>query len=601
MNENWRDLVLQQVASAIARTRVVADPDGLLLDEDLLRELDHRGFSVLLYDDPWMFRVRYEEDYRQWWDNGQTTANLLVRSTTMNLDAIPYDIMEQSDPVYLSVSQLFSHLDRSIMAEIDPRLFDRAFPVDHAAGPGRLTRGETLLRILRAFYAVDPELVNSREDVWALITKIYQSDYALSASLVEFLAERLSPWQSELTFSLPEALMSRGLWERILRQAAQGGDMMFGARYWLNQLGWDTEIGIQTVQLSPNMNRKLTDFLNQDHIVGGDWLSHAKDIAALRLAAHLGQNTAGDEMLQALDHRFEDWVYRDYGLLQSLSPYPDPTMVHQVVHFMAHQKDVVKWALILIDGMSYPDWLYIKALTDLSSYQVTERAVFAWVPTITSVSRKAVFSGRIPREFGQPLDTTSGEELLWRQFWMRQQRCPAMIRFHKTADLTDPKEVLASVEGDSVEIVGLVANMVDLLAHSSKMGMQQFLSDLKMWIEEKNKWLLTVVTGLVERGFQVIITSDHGHTAVEGIGKPPTGDVPDSKGRRVQVFSSEELRQGVSAEWGQPWAHLSGLPAGYVPLLAPAGKAYAPKGHRMISHGGVSMEELIVPMIRVTS
>lgn len=601
MNENWRDFVLQQVTSAMAQTRVVADPDGLLLDEDLLRELDHRGFSVLLYDDPWMFRVRYEEDYRQWWDNGQTTANLLVRSTTMNLDAIPYDIMEQSEPVYLSVSQLFSHLDRNIMAEIDPRLFDRAFTVDRAAGPARLTREETLLRLLRSFYAVDPELVTSREDVWDLITKIYQSDYVLSNSLMEYLVERLSRWNSELAFSLQEALMSRGAWERILRQAALDGEMMLGARYWLNQLGWDTEIGIQTVQLSPSLNRKLREFLNQDHIVGGDWLSHARDMATLRLAAHLGQNAVDDEVLRALDQRFEDWVYHDYGLLQSLSPYPAPTMVHQVVHFMAHQKDVVKWALIVMDGMSYPDWLYIKALTDLSSYQVTERAVFAWVPTITSVSRKAIFSGRIPREFGQSLETTSGEELLWRQFWIRQQRDPATVRFHKTADMADPKEILASVAGNSVEVVGLVANMVDLLAHSAKMGLQQFLPDVKLWIEEKNRWFSTVIAGLVEQGFQVMITSDHGHVAVEGIGKPPTGDVPDSKGRRVQVFPSQELRLGVSDEWGKPWPHLLGLPAGYVPLFAPVGKGYAPKGQRMISHGGVSMEELIVPMIRITS
>lgn len=596
INTNWRDTVLKHLMAGTERVRVVADPDGLLLDENLLQELEQRGFSVLLYDDPWAFRVRYEEDFRASWDVGQAEPRLLVRSTTTNLDPIPFDVLDQADPVYLSAAQLFSHLDRGIMADLDRRLYDRAFRVNRAVGSGKLNREETALRLLRDIYAVDPLLVRTREDVWDLISKVYRSGYTLSSSLGDVLADALNPWQAEFSIPIRNALTSRTVWESVLHRALRDDEQRWGARYWLGILGWDSQLD-QGQQVSPMLTRKLRQFLAQEPLVGRDWLQGAEDMATLRLAHYRKLEGVDGNLLQALDQRFEEWVEQDYGLLQSLSPYPEPTMVHQVVHYMAHQKEVAKWALLVLDGMSYADWLYIRSLMDLSRYQVTERAVFAWVPTITSVSRKAIFSGKVPRDFGQSLATTSGEEILWQQFWAGKVHG---VRFQKTADGMDPNVLLRSIRNECSDVLGLVANMVDSLAHSAKMGMSQFLSDVRLWVNPGG-WLPQVIDGLLDQGFQVIITSDHGHVPVKGIGRPPTGDIPDSKGQRVQVFPSNVLRDQVGGEWGVSWPHLSGLPTNYLPLLAPTGKAYASHGQQLLSHGGISMEELIVPMIRIMS
>ncbi len=598
MNANWRSTVLKHLTSGGVRVRVISDPDGLLLDEDLLQQLERLRFSVMLYDDPWVFRVRYEEDFRELRDSGQATPRLLVRSASTNLDSVPFDVLDQAEPIYLSVGHLFSHLDRHIMADLDRRLYDRAFRVNSSVGSGRLNRLDTALRLLRDIYFVDPELVTSREDVWALISQIHRWSYPLPGELVEMLAEMLRRWQSVVPVPMRSALTSRHTWEAVLRQSLTGGEMIWGARYWLGLLGWDSEIGDQITHVSSVLTRKLHEFADQEHFVGRDWLQRAEDIATLRLAAYMGLEGGDVPLLQALDERFEEWVHRDYGLLQSLPPYPTPVMVHQVVHYMEHQNDVAKWALLVVDGMSYADWLYIRSLIDLTAYQVTERAVFAWVPTITSVSRKAIFSGRVPRDFGQSLGTTSGEENLWRQFWSQKHRDPATIRFQKTADQMNFDELLDSLDDGACDIVGLVANTVDVSAHSTTMGTKQLLQTLRFWIEER-QWLPKMIAGMVDQGFQVVITSDHGHVPVEGIGRPPTGDIPESKGQRVQVFGSQTLREQVAAEWGTPWTHLSGLPADYVPLLAPSRQAYASRGQRLLSHGGVSMEELMVPMIRI--
>jgi hypothetical protein len=42
-----------------------------------------------------------------------------------------------------------------------------------------------------------------------------------------------------------------------------------------------------------------------------------------------------------------------------------------------------------------------------------------------------------------------------------------------------------------------------------------------------------------------------------------------------------------------------GLPEKYFPLLAPPRRAFVREGERIVSHGGISVEELIVPFIRI--
>ena len=45
-----------------------------------------------------------------------------------------------------------------------------------------------------------------------------------------------------------------------------------------------------------------------------------------------------------------------------------------------------------------------------------EDAVFAWIPTLTSVSRQVTFAGRPPLYFPESIHSTSREPALWRRF-----------------------------------------------------------------------------------------------------------------------------------------------------------------------------------------
>ena len=42
-----------------------------------------------------------------------------------------------------------------------------------------------------------------------------------------------------------------------------------------------------------------------------------------------------------------------------------------------------------------------------------------------------------------------------------------------------------------------------------------------------------------------------------------------------------------------------GLPADYLPLFAPGRSAFVQEGERIVGHGGVILEEVVVPFIRI--
>ena len=59
----------------------------------------------------------------------------------------------------------------------------------------------------------------------------------------------------------------------------------------------------------------------------------------------------------------------------------------------------------------------------------------------------------------------------------------------------------------------------------------------------------------------------------------------------LAVFTQEE---NENLEWGTV-----GLPEDDLALLAPARQAFVQEKQRTVSHGGVSVEELIVPLVQI--
>ena len=121
---------------------------------------------------------------------------------------------------------------------------------------------------------------------------------------------------------------------------------------------------------------------------------------------------------------------------------------------------------------------------------------------------------------------------------------------------------------------------------------------VRQWAEES--YLAGLISHLVQRDFEVYLTSDHGNVEARGIGRPAEGAVADIRGERVRVYDDLEQRSRVAAEFpgSVEWSG-SGLPRDYLPLLASGRTAFVARNKRIVGHGGISLEELAVPFVHV--
>ena len=70
---SWRDQILKEFTPKVARLTLVADPDGLLLEEGILQGIRERGFELIPFEDHIAFRYAYESKFRSRWDRGEHT------------------------------------------------------------------------------------------------------------------------------------------------------------------------------------------------------------------------------------------------------------------------------------------------------------------------------------------------------------------------------------------------------------------------------------------------------------------------------------------------------------------------------------------------
>ena len=105
---------------------------------------------------------------------------------------------------------------------------------------------------------------------------------------------------------------------------------------------------------------------------------------------------------------------------------------------------------------------------------------------------------------------------------------------------------------------------------------------------------------MLGRGFEVILTADHGNVEGLGIGKPNVGATADERGERVHVFSDALLRSNVAEKYpgSLEWPCV-GLPDDYLALIAPPVRAFIGEGKRTVAHGGICIEEVIVPFVTI--
>lgn len=643
---DWRDHILNHFHPAGDRLSLVADPDGLLADEQLLAGVRARGYEPLRFDDPIAFRFAYESRFRPAWDQN-TDLRLVVifpGSRSLLRKSLPHDVLQAGRLLDFSLSSLFPGLDYPIIASLDPALLDKLHAaLEHHDG-SPLGPQASADFILDRCYDILPHRLRTPADLLRAILPLLRSRVILPLPLRERILASLASQSALAGWPVGDLLGDREQALRFLQSEWQhflhGDSGNAPARIPFAEVKEEIAIlflegVLQPLQVADparfpawarpgllhdplehllsrfaHLRQHFSETLPTVEAPYRDWLLAARthaDLVTLRWALHQHLNDedranwdADQEQIQA---RFGRWLLARYGSLHNLPHLPRPVMVHHIPRYLAAERKkhgLEKVALLVIDGLAWDQWLLVKAglARRADAFQFEEDGVFAWIPTLTSVSRQALFAGELPFHFPDSIDTTAKEPTLWAKFWDDQGVPRDRVALVKNVRDVHDAELERALTTSSLAVLGLVINTVDDISHGMKLGTAGQHDQIRLW--ESLGLLREVLLRLLDEGFGVYLTADHGNISALGCGTPSEGLLAETRGQRARVYSDPAFRAEVKAVYPDSieWPDY-GLPPGYHVLVPGGLSAFATKGEQVVAHGGISLEEVVVPFVSV--
>lgn len=651
---NWRDIILRDFTPGVARVSVAYDPDGLLAEQRLVDAIQQRGLEILPFEDDVQFRFAYESRFRSQWDSG-LPAEVVVLAHCRPDDnaALPFDVVGNGRVIAFSLADLFPQLSYPVVASLCPDDLDALYTAVSAFGPGQMGENATKEFVLRHVFEIAPELIKSPVDLLRMLLRRHFTKRPVPTVLDERLIAILRSHGAFGDWPLEKLVPDRGTFLLFLQErwrwylnsligtdSAEGDAMVAGPRvlpfnhddvrvyidnYFVDGLlqavvhsasekltsSW-MSVGVVSDPVSAADRRidrlceTIADAMPSADAHHREWARFAYRWAELQaLVRSTGRTTlhpAVEGQLAAVESAFSTWLSSHYGGLASLPPSP-PTMVHHVPRAISRHVErgrEAKAAMLVIDGMSISQWIAIRdALHERCHTMVFEEdAVFAWLPTLTSVSRQSLFAGMPPLYFPDSIGTTSHECALWERFWSGHGLLPREVGYLRGLGKGTVDELRALASCPEVRVLGLVVDMVDRIMHGMELGAAGMQNQVSQWA--RSGYLSELMQVLVDGGFSVTIVADHGNVEAVGGGRLMDGALSEVRGQRVRVCESRELAGRIAGEYpGSRPGWYPGSPTGYYPVYAPPSGAFVSNGERVVAHGGDSLEEVLVPYITV--
>ena len=656
---SWRDAILNDFVPNVSKLTLVADPDCLLTEEKLALELRGRGFDLIEFSDPVEFRYAYESKYRSIWDRGEHTDLVVVlRLQNAELESLPYDLLQAGRKLSFNLGDLFPNLSYPVIEKLDRSLLDSLFEAQRKSPPDRMGDNATKDFILRHVFGIAAELIANEVELLRALLRLHYGKLRIPLMLAERLIQVLKGHDGFKAWPLSEIVPDdeaffaflQERWPLFLSRLGSANQVRedspeYGLKYpgpdrlpfdhqdikvYIDNLflegkltpveAADIEVdavswirsGIATSGVDDDELRIFRLFGIVENEIPyadaryADWIAFALKWAELSSLVYCGNSTEHKTRLRkigdALNTTFAAWLADHYSSLINLPP-TNPAMLHHVPRRLARDIEdsgSSRAALIVVDGLALDQWVTIRQLLQKQDANLVmrESATFAWIPTLTSVSRQSIFSGKPPLYFPSSINSTNSEEKLWKQFWEGHGLSRLDVAYQRGLGDGDAAGVLDSaIHPGKTKVVGLVVDKVDKIMHGMQLGSAGMHNQIKQWCHAG--FLSAMVGQLLDYGYEVWLTADHGNIQCDGKGRPSEGVIAETRGERVRVYPTPELRAQVAGAF--PFAHEwqpVGLPADYFPLVAGGRDAFVNPGDAIVGHGGVAIEEVIVPLVK---
>lgn len=303
-----------------------------------------------------------------------------------------------------------------------------------------------------------------------------------------------------------------------------------------------------------------------------------------------------------------------------------PTMSHTLFKdkVVPELKDNKPTLLVVVDNLRYDQWKAFEPFLTNSFKKSKEEMYYGILPTATQYARNAIFSGLMPSDMEKQHpdlwlnDTDEGGKNLHEEEFLAAQlkRLGLQLNwsYHKISSLKQGKKLVDSFKSHKDEdLTVVVYNFVDILSHS-KTEMEvikelastdkAYRSLTQSWF--KNSPLMEIIQQASQLGFKLIVTTDHGTINVKTPSKV-IGDKNTSLNLRYKTGRSLTYEKKDVLEAKNPKTiHLPSINMSSSFIFAKGEMffAYPNNYNHYVSyfrntyqHGGVSLEEMIIPFV----
>ncbi len=324
---------------------------------------------------------------------------------------------------------------------------------------------------------------------------------------------------------------------------------------------------------------------------------------------------ANAQFSKFVDKNYSDWFQDSDG----------PVMSHTLFRKKIQPElEGNKTLLVVIDNLRYDQWLTFEETLAVHYKKKHESSYYSILPTATQYARNAIFSGLMPLDMEKQHpdwwknDTDEGGKNLFEAEFLGAQlkRLGLDLKweYHKISSLRQGKQLAQNFKSQKDnDLTVLVYNFVDMLSHS-KTEMEvikelaandkAYRSLTLSWF--KNSPLLEIIQHAQNMGMKLILTTDHGTINVKQPSKV-IGDRETSLNLRYKTGRSLTYEnKDVLATKNPQSIHLPNINLSSCFIFAKNDMffAYPNNYNHYVSyyrntyqHGGVSLEEIIVPFV----
>jgi CheY-like chemotaxis protein len=366
-----------------------------------------------------------------------------------------------------------------------------------------------------------------------------------------------------------------------------------------------------------------------------EWMEVYKKLVYWELEMEKSDSPEMREVLQTqkqeANTEFFKFVSKNYAGWVSPKSTEGPIMSHTLFRFkvLPHVEKGTPTFFILLDNLRIDQWKAIQPIFAETFRILEEDSFYSILPTATQYSRNAIFSGLMPLEIEKQFpsqwkndDEEGGKNLFEEEFFRAQlkrlKKDQLKFSYTKVLNYQAGQDLVNNIHNllnNDLNII--VYNFVDMLSHArTEMEvLKELASDEISYRSITASWfehspLHQALKKIADKKINLILATDHGSVRVKTpykvIGdKQTTTNLRYKHGRNLNYEAKEVLAFRDPKEAGLPVPTVNSsfiFARGDGFLCYPNNYNYYVNYYRnTFQHGGISLEEMIIPVIRMGS